>query len=430
MSFPPESVSASSRHRPQWLVAFAFAMTVFGYQVAAPFIQLVAPQGSVPAMVVRAFVLLICALAFMKLFKGNHARLGYLVPLYLFIFAYSLRLYDNFFIRELEWQANPLTAFGTLLGGSVLPALLLTPVIQKLSSDALRVIVWLVAVTFLVGLALNWQALVSAASVAQASLDKLSPIELGGAATAMALALLLLPPSAPLMSAARYALVLALFAVAAFAQARGPIVATAIALLVFALASRGPHRALLFRATLFTVIGVIILEMLTSIDLVQIALSRFLRDPTTFVTPDHNSAWLRLRSWEAAWNQFLEAPAFGDRVFEPTLLHYPHNLFLESLIAVGAYGTCILLIHVSLSFYFCWKVISSPLASYAERLVATMFVSEFIASQFSFAIWSNPSLWFLSACLVTIGANHARLRRAPPGSHSRSINVRAASSAP
>lgn len=388
-----------------YLLATTFSLTIVGYPVAAPFIQWLSPEGSGPAIILKSAIVALCALCFRVFYVRQRIGLSWLLPLSLFLLLYSLRLGENFFARDLTWQAEPIAVFGNFFGAGVLPALLLAPSIQEIDERALSKVVMLLAVLFLIGLIANWEELAAAAQARQASLEKLNQISLGAAGVSMALALMALPTRNATSNIVRYALIIGLLAAAAFTQARGPMVSGAVALLAAALFSPGRYRTVIVRTTLLIALAAIVLPPLFDFDFADFAFKRFFVDHADFANSNNDSVWLRQRSWPAAWEQFRQSPIVGDKVFEPTMMSYPHNIFLESLISVGLIGTTLLIISLLKCASACRSLLSAPDSSNIERIVPILFVKEFVAAQFSGAIWGSGSFIVLSACVLTLGAS-------------------------
>ena len=120
-----------------YLLATTFSLTIVGYPVAAPFIQWLSPEGSGPAIILKIAIVALCALCFRVFYVRQRIGLSWLLPLSLFLLLYSLRLGENFFARDLTWQAEPIAVFRNFFGAGVLPALLLAPSLQEIDERAL-----------------------------------------------------------------------------------------------------------------------------------------------------------------------------------------------------------------------------------------------------------------------------------------------------
>jgi O-antigen ligase len=294
-----------------------------------------------------------------------------------------------------------------MFGSGVIPALLLRPGIAQIGDDDLRKAAIALSTVFLVGIALNWNLLVSASEVYQASLDKLNPISLGAIATSLALVLLLLPTTHIRQAVLRYGSILILLGIAAFSQARGPMISTAGALIAIGALSPKSYRHILVRVGVVVAAVLLLLPLFTKFNLMDFALERFFKDPSQFSNLENDSIWIRQRSWHAAWDQFIESPIIGNKVFEPTRDQYPHNLILESLISVGILGSSLFFLHIVICIRACFRLLASPAATGVDRITAALWVKEIIAAQFSGAYYGNPTFIILSVGLITLSSSRA-----------------------
>jgi O-antigen ligase len=393
--------------RSPYLLGITLGFALYGYPTVAPIIELVSPEGSGPAIALRIIVLSLSVICVYVYPHRNLAGSLALLPMFLFLALYTLRLYDNFFLREFSWQAEPLTTFGFLLAGTVLPAFALSRTIANLDDQRFLVVQGLMIVIFLVGLSINFDTLLASSKVTRASLAKLNPIGLGDMASTFALLPLITPTKNPILTSGRYTLCLVLVGIAAFSQSRGPIVGMGIALFAYGLAVNGSHKIYLIGAMVILAAAMIAAPLALGVDLIEMALARFL----TAADSSDPSAMGRVDAWRASLDQFWEAPLFGDRVFEPTLLHYPHNIFVESLISLGILGTLILFAHLALTTHSCFRLLFNPHSTILGRFISLLTLKEFVQVQFSGAIWGNITFWIASACVITLA--EAQERRVP-----------------
>lgn len=108
----------------------------------------------------------------------------------------------------------------------------------------------------------------------------------------------------------------------------------------------------------------------------------------------------REETWNAAWNQFLSSPIYGDRIVENYFNFYPHNLILEVLMATGLIGGLAFFIMLFKSFRVFWR------STYTIHLVFfLLFLLYFIFTMFSGSIVSIPQFWCLLALTFSIKIN-------------------------
>ena len=391
------------RDLPNWsayLLAITFYVATLGYEVLAPLIQILSEDSNALSIFLRAVVVILCGACLMFFPKGPKS-VSQIFPLYIFLALYTLRIFENFYIRQFIWHADPVVVFGLLIGASAIPVSVLPGIIVYLPDRILMKFQIPVIGIFLFGLGLNSGSLIAQSQIGRLSIDKLNPILLG------ATSLFLTPSRSLLLTVARYGIIATLVGLAAFAQSRGPIVATGVAILIFGLVARGRHRRYLIRATIIVVVAGVTASVIYGFNILDIALSRFSSDAGSGLDA---SAQGRIAAWSASWLQFLDGALIGDRVFEPTLMHYPHNIFLESLISIGILGTFFLVLHVALCVRCSISIFYNEGSSLLSKFLGLIFIKEFIEAQFSGSIWNNNTLWVASACLLGAGIGSHRWR--------------------
>ncbi|MDQ8203599.1 O-antigen ligase family protein [Pelagicoccus sp. SDUM812003] len=105
----------------------------------------------------------------------------------------------------------------------------------------------------------------------------------------------------------------------------------------------------------------------------------------------------RLVFYENAWNSFLESPIIGSQSSLGGYA-YPHNLILESLMAVGIVGTIPLLVVIGYAFYCSWAL----LVRYPKLgWLSLAFYAYFCGSLFSGSLFSNAAFWISMAGTIS-----------------------------
>jgi O-antigen ligase len=109
---------------------------------------------------------------------------------------------------------------------------------------------------------------------------------------------------------------------------------------------------------------------------------------------------LRMPLFEKGWNIFRENPILGGRVlFEDGM--YPHNIFLELLMATGIIGFVLYMLKYvplvkSWKFFFCKKKDSG------EILFFALFLQYFVLVCTSYSLYSTPEFLHLSAVIIAL----------------------------
>lgn len=403
------------RHLPiDTITAVTLLMALIGYEVFAPWMQAFAPESSLPAMVLRLLLLVLCCAAAYK-HRSHLAPLSMdAVPMVAFVLLYALRLYENFFVSGYDWEASPDVAFSFLFGACLLPALFLHCLISQVDERRFVLAAWIATILFLLGMASAWEQVMASVVVNRVVMDKLNPISLGYLCSTLLLILLLKPPRKWLATLG-WSVCFGLLVIAfAFSQARGQILATAalLPLLLWSQPRADRHRLLLVLA--LPALGVTWLSLVGELSFSDLVLERF----TDAGTDDSASG--RQAAWAASWLQFLEHPVLGDKVFEPTLRHYPHNIVLEALIALGIAGAALIVWHLYASLRAVQRVLATPGCGVVAQFVALFALKEIIAAMLSGAIWSDNAFWIGTACVIGLAAHYRRRTRGQVASSTNS----------
>jgi hypothetical protein len=104
-----------------------------------------------------------------------------------------------------------------------------------------------------------------------------------------------------------------------------------------------------------------------------------------------NVSYGREGHFNSALNQFIDNPFFGDKIFDNYSNFYPHNLLLESFMALGIFGGLIFLYINIINIIKCGK-----------KNIINIFITFVCFSLFGFtsgAIWSSSEFWILLAVI-------------------------------
>lgn len=131
---------------------------------------------------------------------------------------------------------------------------------------------------------------------------------------------------------------------------------------------------------------------------------------------------LRMPLFEKGWNIFLNHPVLGGRVlFEDGM--YPHNIFLELLMATGIIGLILYLI----KFLPLWKSLKyffNKEKDTGQILFFALFLQYFVLVCTSYSLYSTPEFLHLSAIIIALSLyfNYEKTKSNdrggnPPGDH-------------
>lgn len=121
---------------------------------------------------------------------------------------------------------------------------------------------------------------------------------------------------------------------------------------------------------------------------------------------EDDSSIQRLLLQANAITQFLGNPLLGSAFTELEFLEYPHNLFIETGMALGVVGLVVMLMLIYLAGV---QFVRSLRAG--KVLVPLLLLQYFLAIQFSGSLWGSTSFWALMA--VVLGLQAARAPQRP-----------------
>lgn len=176
------------------------------------------------------------------------------------------------------------------------------------------------------------------------------------------------------------------------AGSRGPILALALCALVMAIVQRrfGLLVVLaIFGTALVTTGEVEVVERFQGIESVE----------------GDASALERLVLQANAIDIFLSNPVLGGAFAEFEFFSYPHNVFLETAMALGVVGLSLLVMLTLGSLRQGHKRLRA-----GQVLLPLLFVQYFVGSQFSGALWGSSALW---ACMALLLSRRRAGRRVP-----------------
>ncbi len=182
---------------------------------------------------------------------------------------------------------------------------------------------------------------------------------------------------------------------------RGPIVCAAATMMFFfaAQARRFDLRGLsflLFGGT-FGVIALVILAQFTGSAVIE----RLWGIGYAVATNSEGAA--RVNLYEMAAEEIAGSPLVGSSLTlrdDDGTDMYPHNLFIESMLATGLAGTIPLIYVLFYAFKSAWTIL---LNSTELGWVALMFVLYFMYQMFGGAIYSSGQFWVATAAVVSCG---------------------------
>lgn len=396
-------------------VALTVILAIAGYPIFAPFLEIVSPTSSTASILLRASILaaLIACAILVPQSRQNH-RLKVVSIFYVFAALYTYRLIDNHYILGLQWAAQPEITLSFFVGVAMLGSFFCFRLAPTIDDQAFEKAMIAALAFFLVSLSFSWE-LVTAPlqnqsveiQVDRASLIKLNPILLSWIASFFLLFLVVWTPRNMYLFLSRLLIAIPLILMIALSQSRGPLIGSALALVLLVCLRGGRARNGLLAAMITGIALVFAASIYVGVDLVEIGAQRFLYESFE----DDRSALGRVIVWQASWEQFLANPLFGDRVYDPVLMHYPHNIFLESLISLGVVGTALLLVYFIVTLLNSYKLATYGQPGLFVTFALLLFWRECFQVQVSGAIWGNTAFWVLAAVINSLALAQRRHAR-------------------
>ncbi|MBK8085092.1 MAG: O-antigen ligase family protein [Devosia sp.] len=236
--------------------------------------------------------------------------------------------------------------------------------------------------------------------------DKLNPISVGHLGVTTLLACIALLPQMR-FSVVRLAVVIAIggagLYVAVLGASRGPLVAMVAALGFLVCAKYG--RWWVIAPIVLPVIWFVIEPLLSDAGVLEAL--RFSTILNALLSGDAGydvTSSLRVEAFGEAWDRFASNPLFGSR-FDLVNGGYPHNLWIESGMAMGIVGLVLLSGCLLVSLRRAWQLVQLD-----HWLLPLLFVQYAVGAMFSGAIWGSGPFWTIVAPLLVVGRGAARAR--------------------
>lgn len=400
-------MAPSHPHRWSVWASWLFVLSMVGYPLLGLVATLANWESTVVSIPFRAFMLLaslgIVAQAASRSQWWRHSRW-----LLLFWLLYLMRLLWDLLVVGVPGAAE---ALGVFVAVTALPSMAIGMAAgpgpnEGATAWRLCIVGGAVCALATAMQAFGWgaaQTLSEEATLGRLAFEAVNSITLGHVAASTLLAVLCLARGQ--LTPARFSALLAIGMAAGtcllLSGSRGPLLALAVCGVAFALAT-GHWRWLILMALL----------------LVPAVLDSDGAIWTRIVTGGEDDSSLeRLVLQANAISQFIDHPIVGSAFTELELLTYPHNLFIETAMALGMVGLATLLILLSRTLRHGWRSLRG-----ANPLIALLFLQYFIAAQFSGSIWGAASLWATVAALSQVGSTARRRQAAMGGQASASAN--------
>lgn len=175
-------------------------------------------------------------------------------------------------------------------------------------------------------------------------------------------------------------------------------------------ASRGPLIALVVCAATFLIFtGRWRLMVLLALLLLPVVFGNVSEMESRFTTLEEDESSIeRLMLQSSALTEFQKNPLAGSAFVEPLTLSYPHNLIIETAMALGIMGLAVLLFVIISACLRALKRLRQ-----GELLLPLLFAQYLLAAQLSGAIYGNAALWATMVLLFCVGCTVPKSRAQP-----------------
>lgn len=391
------ATTGSATSRQSILVAWVFALAVSGYGLAGLLSAWLGMSSTATSIPFRLFAI---AASILLLVDASISRTRFRVDLALLAFwlLYLLRLSWDLVVQGVPGAGSALVFF---VATSLVPCAALVAATRHAQEPPIaRTLLFLAGATSVMALVM-WVFGFGRSAIVEGATDRLyyesfNPISLGhAAATAVIAAVALWRRASGIWLVVLVGAIGAALLVLGVAASRGPVLAL-VAAVAFAAVARRQWFWLILPAA---VMAFAIPQLLTTdgFDL----LNRFA------TLGDDESGLERLLYMARAVEQFLANPLFGSAFVELESGQYPHNLFIESAMAMGVVGLGLALVIAFRAFRSAWRF-----ARRGEILLPMLFIQYFVGAQVSGAIWGSAALWATLALLLAPSLNAKQARPA------------------
>ncbi|HEV2815932.1 MAG TPA: O-antigen ligase family protein [Allosphingosinicella sp.] len=370
-SAPPQAAGNSVNPA---LYALFLALALTGYPLAGVVTSALGWEGPTISYAYRILVLLLGAILFGQAVLRGRPRLPPVLVL-IFFSLYFVRLYYDAFIDPLQGADFAFTFYVSVV---LTPCLAMAVATDGYDETRFALSTFWVGFVACVSIALleaaGWGA-GHLEDTGRLSFDALNPITVGFTGLFTLLAIIALWRQRPrLMPVFLIGGAFAIYSIVE-AASRGPAAAGAFAIAVLALARRN---FLLFAVLLAAGAYFVFFADDASLKL----LSRF-----EGVGTDESSAE-RLFFMQNAIREALDNPLFGHAYVETVTFQSPHNLIIESGLAIGLLGVAIMVV-----IYFQIARRAWLLAKAEHEFLAGLLCCAFVNANLSASLWSSLEFW-------------------------------------
>ncbi len=397
----PESSGGILRLLISPAAAFIVLFPTIGFYTLFMAVSILSPDSSLGAVILRFGSLMILVLAFALTGRGARLPAAALLPATLFLVLYFARMLENMFISGLVIPPDNNNVLLVFLLSAILPSYLLAAMARQIrDADMTRLMSFFVMI-YLFGLYFNWTAL-SDTSEQRATLERVNSVALAYLSSSFLLFYFVKFGSSKIVTIGALLVSPILLVVVSIARSRGMMASSGAALLIYFLLSRGSRRMVLL---VCIALAVAVAFYYSDSDYVQYFLDTLGRVNSV----DDKE---RLDLYQGSWAQIQDYPLFGRYILEMGSGFYPHNVYVEAVMAVGVIGAIPFALHIIIASYSAFGLIRNRHESAVGAFVALLFFRDAIGAAAAGSLYANAGLWISSFLVIALRqAQPARIRR-------------------
>ena len=397
-TMPSASIAQAERPRDIWytdLPAITLALAIFGFPFGATASTWLGTTDNTLTVGMRAITFGACAMLIIRQLWRRKVSLPD-ISLFLFAIAYTVRLVWDFLIVGNEAGGTALLYFGITVAAPTV-ALASVPkttwnersaLIAMLTSGAVCVLVALWSTLSGQGLAAGEATAYALDSGGRLGLERLNPIALGHMAVSVTLiSFMMFQTEKSLIRRLGLTLIgISALYLVLLSASRGPLIALFVSMGFIALTN-----GRIFLLTILLLSLFIFSILFSVVDINSIL------DVTRFsgTGSDANSI-SRLDYFGEALDVFYKSPLVGGSFEMPISGGYPHNFFIEILMATGVAGFILIIRPVYRSIVAAFR-----LSQDGGNLGAVLLFQSFVGLQFSGSLWGSSGWWI--AIVMVLG---------------------------
>ena len=373
--------------------------SIVGFPLVAAVAELASINSTMISIFVRAFIALISIIFLLRFSRYSKSKKVIpIVALIIFSLLYISRIAYDFIFVNIPLGRPEYIFFIWFAGGCFLPAFALSGVSNKIEESEIikfyKLFLWISPIVLLTILGTeNFSFEAPGGYTVQTNrmgLKSLNPIFAGHFAVSVFIVAVY---SFTLFKLnffkliALFALLIISFQVIIGSGSRGPLVAGILALLIIELG----FFKLMFLFSVFLII--VTTGILPSIEEIPSALEGFAIFERLIGTLDTFSQGDgRIAQYSSAILLISESPLTGGYLEDPQFKIYPHNIILESIMAIGFLGGLILI-------YLMYHSVKTSILLLEKRpefkALSILLIQYIIAAQFSGSIYTSTTMWVL-----------------------------------